>query len=65
MELADSAGLVRGVARDADVVVALQDQLDVAEFEGGRLAQLGETAGARNDRVDEVVGKLEHCLFGR
>ena len=64
LDLLDGAQLVRGVARDADVVVAFEDQLQVANLEGGRGAQLGELAGGGDDLVDEIVGDLEEGLGG-
>lgn len=58
----DGAEVVGGEAGDAHVVVAFEDELDVADLEGGRGAQFGETAGGRDDVVDEVVGHLEDEL---
>lgn len=61
----DGAKIVRGKSRDTDVVVTLKDELDVADVEGGRRAQLGETAGGSNNLVDKIVRHLEdeliHC----
>lgn len=45
LDLLHGAQLVRGVARDADIVVAFEDELQVADLEGGGGAQLGELAG--------------------
>lgn len=45
LDLLHGAQLVRGVAGDADVVVAFEDELQVADLEGGGGAQLGELAG--------------------
>ena len=44
-ELADSADFVAGVAGDADVEVALENELHVAEFEVRVGAEFGEGAG--------------------
>jgi len=62
LDLLHGPQLVRGVARDADVVVAFEDELQVADLEGGGGAQLGELAGGGDDLVDEVVGNLEEGL---
>ncbi len=35
LDLLHGAQLIRGVARDADVVVAFEDELQVADLEGG------------------------------
>ena len=61
-ELAHSADLVRGVAGDADVVVALKDELDVADLEGLGAARFGAFAGCGYDLVDELVGDGEDAL---
>lgn len=63
-KLAHSADLVRGVAGDADVVVALEDELDVADLEGLGAARLGALAGGCDDLVDELVGDGEDALGG-
>lgn len=60
--LLDSAQVISGEARDPHVVVALQDELDVADLEGGGGAKLGETTGLGDYVVDEVVGHLEDEL---
>lgn len=62
LDLLHRAQLVRGVARDADVVVAFEDELQIADLEGGGGAQLGELAGGGDDLIDEVVGDLEEGL---
>ena len=49
-------------ARDAHVVVAFQDELDVSNLESGGWAQFGETAGCGDDIVDKVVSHLEDEL---
>ena len=63
LELANSADLVRGVARDTDVVVALEDELDVADLEGLGAAGFGALAGGGDDLVDELVGDGEDSLM--
>lgn len=64
MVAADGAQLVGGIAWDADVVVALEDELEVAELEVGGAAELGDFAGGGDDLVDEGVGEVEEDLFG-
>lgn len=61
-KLADGADLVRGEAGDADVIVALQHQLDIPGLQRVVRAQLRDRAGRRHDLVDEVVRILEHGL---
>jgi hypothetical protein len=61
-DLPHSTHFIRSVARDADVVVALEDELEIANVELGRLAELAEFAGATDDVVDKVVGELEDRL---
>ncbi len=58
----DDARLVERVAGDADVVVALEHRLDVANLERRVRPELGELAGRRDDVVDELVGELEEGL---
>ena len=58
----DDARLVERVAGDADVVVALEHRLDVADLQRRVGAQLGELAGSDDDVVDELVGELEEGL---
>lgn len=59
----DSAQVIGGEAGDAHVVVAFEDELDVAEFKGRRGTELGETTGCCDYVVDEVVGHLEDELI--
>lgn len=61
-DLAHGAHFIRCVAGDADVVVALEDELEVADVELGRFAQLAKLACAADDVVDKVVGELEDGL---
>ena len=61
-QLPYGADLVGSISWDADVVVAFEDQLDVADVELGRLAELGKLASIGKDGVDEVVSKLKDCL---
>jgi hypothetical protein len=60
--LLDGAQLVGSVARDPYIVVALQDELNVAHFESRGLAEFGKTAGSDYDLVDEIIGNLEERL---
>lgn len=62
LRLLDSAKVIGGEAGDAHVVVAFQDELDVADFEGRRRTQLGEAAGLSNYVVDEIVSHLKDEL---
>lgn len=61
-ELAHGANLVGRVAGDADVVVALEDQLDVADLKGLGAASFGALAGGGDDLIDEFVGDGEDAL---
>ena len=51
--------LVARETGDADVVVPLEVQLKVLDFEGVPAAVLGEAASERGDGVDEFVGDVE------
>lgn len=62
LDLLNGAELVGGVARDADVVVALEDELDVADVKGVRTADFRELASGDSDLVDEVVGDFKEGL---
>lgn len=62
VELSDGANVVGGVAGDADVPVALEDDLDVLDVENVGAAQLGHLAGGGGDVVDELVDELEDGL---
>jgi hypothetical protein len=55
----NDARLIKRVAGDADVVVALEHRLDVADVERRVGTQLGELARTDDDVVDELVSKLE------
>jgi hypothetical protein len=58
----DDARLVERVAGDADVVIALEHRLDVANLERRVRAELGKLAGRGDDVVDELVGELKEGL---
>ena len=58
----DNARLVEGVSGDANVVVALEHRLDVADFQRRVVPQLGKAAGRHDDVVDELVGEFEEGL---
>lgn len=62
LELAHSADLVQRVAGHSDVVVALEDDLDVANVECGTGPDLGEAACSSDDIVDEIVGQSQDGL---
>ena len=57
-----STNLIGGEARDANVVLTLEDDLNVADFERVGAANFGEFAGGHEELVDEVVGDLEEHL---
>lgn len=59
---AHRADLIAAETRDADVVLAFEDELDVSDFEAGGAAELGELAGAGNEVVDKVIGGIEEDL---
>jgi hypothetical protein len=61
-DFAHGAHLVGRVAGDANVVVALEHELDIADVELRRLAQFGQFACGADDVVDKVVGELEDGL---
>ena len=62
LHLLDGAQLIGSVAGNTDVVISLEDELQVAQFEGRGLAEFGEFAGGDDDLIDEVVGDLEKGL---
>lgn len=64
LRLLDSAEVIGREARDTHVVVALEDELNIAQLEGRGRAQLCETTGLGDDFVDEVVCHLEDELEG-
>lgn len=63
LRLLDSTQVISSKARDAHVVVAFKHELDVANLEGGRGAEFGETTGCCDDIIDKVVGHLEDELI--
>jgi hypothetical protein len=60
--LADGTELVRGEARDSDVVDTLKDQLNVTDLKHLGAALLGKSTGTVKDIVDEVVSNLQDRL---
>ena len=54
--------LIRRISWNTDIVVALKYNLDIADVELGRVAQLAKLARVADDVVDEVVGELEDRL---
>ena len=62
LDFLHSTKLIRSIARDANVVVAFKDNLQVTDIKLRGLAQFGELAGAADDLVDEIIGYLEKCL---
>ena len=63
LKLAHSANLVERVAGYANVVVALEDYLNVADVEGRVGPDLGQPAGRGDEVVDEVVGEGQDGLW--
>ena len=61
--LPHSPHLIRRVSWNTDIVVALENDLDIANVELGRVAQLAKLARVADDVVDEVVGELEDGLW--
>lgn len=62
LKLADCTDLIRRIARDTDIVIALKDELDVADLEGLGAAGFGALAGCGDDLVDELIGDREDGL---
>ena len=58
-----SSNLVAAEARDADVVLALEDELEIADVEGGGAAEFGEATRGGDEIVDKVVCDLEEYLM--
>lgn len=58
LDLADGAQFVGRVARDADIVRALQHELDVADLQHLGPALLSVTAGRGEHAIDERVGEV-------
>lgn len=59
---AHGSDLIGAEAGDADIPLAFEHELDVADFQAGGTPQLGQLAGGRDDVVDEVVGGVEDDL---
>jgi hypothetical protein len=62
-DLAHSSDFIRCVARNANVVIALKYDLDVANVELRRIAELGQFASVANDVVDKVICELKNSLY--
>lgn len=60
--LAHSPHLIRRISRNTNVVVALENDLDIADVELWRVAELAKLARVADDVVDEVVSELEDGL---
>ena len=63
--LAHGTDLVLGEARNADVVGALEHELEVAQLESVVAAKLGNLACGRHSLIDKVIGVLQHGLNER
>jgi hypothetical protein len=57
------AHLIGREARNANVVLPLENHLDVTGLEGGAAAQLTELASRGDEVVDEVIGDLKEDLW--
>lgn len=64
-EFLDGTNLIRRIARDTDVVVSFEYQLDIAELERVGVAEFGYSTCGGDDLVDEIVGELKDCLMYR
>ena len=62
LNLADGTNLVAGVAWNANVVAALEGELDVANLEDLGAAFFGVLAGCLEDLIDEGIGNIEDRL---
>lgn len=65
LEFADRANLIERVTGHANIVVALEHNLHVADVEGGVWADLCQAARRCYDVIDEIVGETEDGLGGR
>lgn len=61
-DLFDGAQLVRSVARDSYIVIALKNELNVTHFKCRGMAKFGKTAGGDNNLVNEIVGNFQESL---
>lgn len=57
-----SSDLIAAETGNTDVVLAFEDELDIADLEGGGAAELGDFAGGGNDVIDEFVCYVEEDL---
>jgi hypothetical protein len=62
LHLANGTELVRCVARNADVVNALEDQLNVADLQDLATTLLGQPTGHVHDIINKVIGYPENGL---
>jgi hypothetical protein len=62
LELANRANFIQRVARNANVVVALENNLNVANVQCRVWSDLGQAACSGNNAVDKVVGQGENRL---
>jgi hypothetical protein len=52
-------------ARNSDVVLSFEDNLNVAEFETVATTKLGQLASLGHEVVHKVIGNLEEYLANR
>ena len=58
MELANGSDLISLVTWDANVPVALEDELHVLDFEHLRITVLGHFAGLYGDLINKAIDKV-------
>lgn len=62
LDLADSTEFIGRVARHANVVGALKDQLDIANLEDLGATLLGVAAGSMENVIDEAISHVQDAL---
>lgn len=61
-DLPHRAHLIGCITRNANIIAALENVLNVANIQLGAVAELGEFAGIRNDIIYKVIGELQDRL---
>ena len=56
------AEFVRRISRNANVVVAFENNLNVAKVESITVTNFGKLAGGGDDVIDEFIGDFEKSL---
>jgi hypothetical protein len=62
LEFSDGSDLVAGVTWNANIVVAFEDELNIADFECLGASSFGTLASSSNDLVDKLIGYIEDAL---